>query len=286
MTRRGFTLIELLVVMAIMGMMGAMTVGGYRAMRRGMEDSGVMRNVNQFIRAAYQRAQRDRAPVAVYFWNETLADATDADEVPVVVGKAVAVRRSSRITKTDGSYLYDEFGDLSFSRLVLDEDDLGSGSTTSSGDNDEQGVYLYRLQGDEGTSMKRSVVAAATERKTLTEMLLQSGVDVSMGCYAFRLVDKGGVDWKIGDAYGFEFAEITLPHGYIFGNSFSRSIGTPISGEDAIQFRVGVNNGNGATGGTSGRDTITVSSLRPDKSGNIAAKSIGTSDSPTKDLDY
>ena len=69
MKRRAFTLLELLVVMAIMGMMAVMSVGGYRAMRRGMQERAVMTNVNQFIRAAYQRAQIDRLPVSVYFWN-------------------------------------------------------------------------------------------------------------------------------------------------------------------------------------------------------------------------
>ena len=85
--------------MGIMGMMAVMSVGGYRAMRRGMQEKAVMTNVNQFIRAAYQRAQIDRQPVAVYFWNETLrVSSDDAGNVDVVVGKAVAVRRSGRIS--------------------------------------------------------------------------------------------------------------------------------------------------------------------------------------------
>ena len=78
--KRAFTLLELLVVMAIMGFMGTLSVAGYRAMRRGMEERSVMQNVNQFIRSAYQRAQIDRQPVSVYFWNETLRDASNADE--------------------------------------------------------------------------------------------------------------------------------------------------------------------------------------------------------------
>ncbi len=95
--RRGFTLLELLVVIAIMGLLGTASVGGYRAMQRGMEERGVMQNVNEFIRAAYQRAQIDRQPVAVYFWNECIREESDM-QTAVVVGKAVAVRRSGRVT--------------------------------------------------------------------------------------------------------------------------------------------------------------------------------------------
>ena len=40
--RRAFTLVELLMVVMIMGILGAVTVGGYRAMQRGMEERGVM----------------------------------------------------------------------------------------------------------------------------------------------------------------------------------------------------------------------------------------------------
>ena len=51
-SRRGFTLIELLVVIGIMGLLGTVSVGGYNAMQRGMEERGVMENVNTFIRTA------------------------------------------------------------------------------------------------------------------------------------------------------------------------------------------------------------------------------------------
>jgi len=288
MTRRAFTLIELLVVIAIMGMMGTISVGGYRAMRRGMEERSVMQNVNQFIRAAYQRAQIDRLPVAVYFWNETLRDAKNADEVPVVVGRAVAVRRSGRLTHITGDNLCDEFGDLSSNRLILDEDDDFEGICLEGDDVEGEGVFMYRMNGDEGSQVKRSVVAATTTRQSFNEPLLMSSSEGGMGrivSYAFVVSDKGGVDWKIGDAYGFEFSELTLPHGYIFGSTYSRSVGNPVTGEDAIRFRVSANSGSGATQGTDGRDTITVSSLRPDKSGNVSALRVATSESPTKNLD-
>ena len=70
--KKAFTLLELLVVMGIMGLMGTLSIGGYRAMQRGMEERGVMQSVNTMIREAYQRAQIDRQPVAIYFWSEKL----------------------------------------------------------------------------------------------------------------------------------------------------------------------------------------------------------------------
>ena len=130
--KRAFTLIELLVVIAIMGLLGTLSVGGYRLMQRGMEDKSALQNASQFIRSAYQRAQIDRAPVAVYYWNETTKEETE-DDILLVHGHAVAVRRAGRLTNVVGQNLCDEFGDLSFNRLVVNEDDdevsSDSGST-------------------------------------------------------------------------------------------------------------------------------------------------------------
>ena len=215
MTRRAFTLMELLVVIAIMGILGTVSVGGYRAMQRGMEDRGVMDNVSKFIRSAYQRAQIDRLPVNVYFWNETLREESDV-ETAIVVGKAIAVRRSGRFTKVQGSYLYDEFGDLNYNRLVLDEDDEDGMDASASGSTDQgEGIYLYKISGNEGSQVQRSLVSQTTKRFTTTEPLLLGGQG-EMECYAYVLMDRNGVNWQTGDAYGFEFAELELPHGYIF----------------------------------------------------------------------
>ena len=109
--KKAFTLLELLVVMGIVGLLGTVSVGGYHAMQRGMEERGVMQNVNAFVRAAYHRAQIDRQPTAVYFWNETVRSRT-MDEHEIVVGKAVAVRRFGRFSRVSGSVLIDEFADL------------------------------------------------------------------------------------------------------------------------------------------------------------------------------
>ncbi|MGN0855639.1 MAG: Tfp pilus assembly protein FimT/FimU [Kiritimatiellia bacterium] len=280
--RRAFTLVELLVVIAIMAMLGTLSVGGYRAMQSGMEDRGAMQNINQFIRSAYQRAQIDRTPVSVYFWNETRSEESD-DEIMVVHGHALAVRRSGRLSNVVGDSLCDEYGDLSYNRLVVNEDEddesSDSGSTRAG-----SGIYLYRLNGDEGSQPMRSVVSQTTKKVTLQELMLQSGASGEFEMYAYTLIDKNGVSWKTGDAYGFEFASIDLPNGYIFGSNYSRSLANPIAGEDVIRFKVSANSGNGAMQGTDGKSTISISRLKPNASGAVEAQQIGTTDSPTRSL--
>ncbi len=273
----GFTLIELLLVITIMGIMGTAAVGGYRAMQRGMEERGVMQNVNQFVRSAYQRAQIDRTPVAVYFWNETLREESENDTL-VVVGRAVAVRRAGRLSEVQGSSLYDEFGDLRHMRFMLDDDTDAYGS---SGADEKSGMFLYPMNGErDGQGMTRSIVAQTAEYGTTGVKLLDLGKTGQVPVYHFTVINPGGVSWKRGDGYGTEFAEITLPHNYIFGSQFQTRTSTPVSEIAKISFKPGSNSGNGATGGVSGSSTIQVSSLRPGASGDLSAKPVGTSKNP------
>jgi len=280
---RGFTLVEMLVVMAIMGLLGTISVGGYRAMQRGMEERGVMDNVNQFIRSAYQRAQIDRQPVAVYFWNELLRAEDDAeDSPPIVVGRAVAVRRSGRITDVVGGKLCDEFGDLRFMRLTkADADDDDDDDASDSGSTREgNGMFLYYMDGND-SSFKRSVVSQTTKRTESNERMLATGGEARIEAYAFSIIDAGGVTWERGDPYGFEFAETQLPHNFIFGNSYSSSASSPVKDVAVMRFVPGGNSGSGATGGVvGGQSMIQVSSLRPDASGALTAQPVATTRSP------
>lgn len=226
---RAFTLIELLVVMAIMGLLGTISVGGYRAMQRGMEQRGVLLNVRQFVLAAQERARIDRVPVKVYFWNETLKEETDT-EPPVIVGKAAAVRRTGRITQRDGSYIYDEFGDL---QAMLPETDSDGDVNETKGS--KQGLYLYKM--DNKTSFVRSLIASDTGTNTTftvwvyvqdnNNMENSDFRDVKIQPFGFRVIDENNASWKTGDPYGFAFEEIQLPHNYIFGSSYSESTSSP-----------------------------------------------------------
>ena len=286
MKRSAFTLVELLMVMMIMGLLGTLTVGGYRAMQRGMEERGVMENANHFIRAAYRRAQIDRQPVAVYFWNETLREETDTEPM-IVVGKAVAVRRAGRVSRYIDPYLYDEFGDLDKERLIEsaedeDEENADSGST----ENDNL-VPLYKM--NSRSSNGRSLVSQTTKKvsEQNKDTLLSTDRMVEIPCYAYVLKSAGTAgEWHVGDAYGFEFAEIQLPHGYLFGSSYHKRPQDKISAGDykMMWFDVSLNTGSGSDEGATGMSTIQVYSLRPGKSGELEAQPVATTDKPTEGL--
>lgn len=268
MRTRGFTLIELLVVIGIMGLLGSTAVGGYRAMVRGMEQRGAMQTVNAFVRAAYQRAQIDRQPVVVYFWNETLQESTD-DKSAVVVGKAIAVRRFGRISRVDGNVLVDEFGDLNNTYMTQDEEEEAASGGESGGNSNSQ-IELYEMSdvtAQSGGSHKSYVQPLVVRRDENVQFLggakSDDSAESAIPGYGFMVADRNGVNWRQGSAYGFEFQRIQLPRGYIFGSSFSSSVNTPITEAGNLVFDVGFNNNSGRnTGGVVGNRTVTVYALR------------------------
>lgn len=284
MERKAFTLIELLMVILIMGILGTVSVGGYRAMQRGMEERGVMENVNHFIRAAYRRAQTDRSPTAIFYWNETLRDETDVDTL-VVVGKAVAVRRAGRVSRFVDPYLYDEFADLDKERLIVDSSDEENENADSGSSSSDNLMPIYKMNAKNGSG--RSLVSSTTKNVTEqnAERLLSRMEVKAIPCYAYVVHDKGSVgEWRVGDAYGLEFAEIQLPHGYIFGSSFNRSTKASISIGEPLWFDVSVNTGSGADGGIAGASTIQIYNLRPGASGDLEAKLVAATTKPTEDV--
>ena len=313
MTRRAFTLIELLFVIAIMAIMGTVAVGGYRAMQRGMDERGTMENVNAFIRAAYQRAQIDRLPTVVYFWNETLATEDVSNNTLRVIGKAVAVRRGGRITDvlSSGKFLVDEFADLNYTYSTDDAtSDYGDGS--KSGANDT--MFLYPMDDVDrltsSSTIRRSTVWNKVCGQSLSVMYLSSqdgmlpkDADFNSGTtgdgisgttardaggietYAFYVQDAGSVQWKRGMAYGFEFAQIQLPVGFMFGNQYSSTTATPVKEAGSLVFVPGLNKGSGTSKGVAGsRTTVTVYELRPDENGMLTPQKVDDSLDPSKNL--
>jgi len=284
MKRNAFTLIELLMVIAIMGILGSVTVGGYRAMQRGMEERGVMENVNHFIRAAYRRAQIDRQPVAVCFWNETLREET---EPIIVVGKAVAIRRKGRLSRVSDPYLFDEFSDLDKDRLIESSEDEETDNADSGSLESDNLVPIYKM--NSRNAFGRSLVSQTTKNVSAQnrDTLLSSMFVAEIPCYAYVMQDAGTAGrWQTGDAYGFEFAEIQLPHGYLFGSNYKKSPREKLSGGDytTIWFDVSINSGSGSGQGASGTSTIQVYSLRPGESGTLEAQRVATSDRPTEGI--
>lgn len=283
--KNAFTLLELLVVIGIMGFLGTISVGGYRAMQRGMEERGVMQNVNAFVEAAYERAQIDRQPTAIYFWNETLRAASD-DETEIVVGKAVAVRRQGRLSRVSGNRLIDEFADLNLVYKTSGDDDSSEGADAADKENT---MYLYCLDnmGSSQVQVKRSIVSNKVRKDSLNEQYMQGLPTDNAGsgtieAWGFEKVgDDDSVNWKAGSAYGFEFAELTLPANYIFGSSYSSNVDTPVQAAGTMVFGVGRNNGDSTTGATvSG--SVTVYALRPTSSGSLSPIRVNKADDPTR----
>ena len=272
MNRKAFTLIELLMVILIMGILGSITVGGYRAMQRGMEERGVMENVNHFLRSAYRRAQIDRQPVAVFYWNETLRAETENDTL-IVVGKAVAVRRAGRISRVIAEYLYDEFADLDKERLIVDDEDLEGGNDNEASTQSENLMPFYQMTSR--NRCKRLLASQNTQYKPIDERSIIFGSAVAkikrIPCYAYKLEQNGG--WETGDAYGFEFAEIQLPHGYIFGSDKPPERAGEISAVKSIWFDLSGN-----------AEALQIYSLRPGESGQLEAQVVATSDKPTEGI--
>lgn len=296
--KRAFTLLELLLVMAIMGMMGTVAVGAYRGMQRGMEERGVMQNVNQFLKSAYSRAQIDRLPVVVYLWNETIQEEKDNKDL-VVVGHAVAVRPFGRITGVQGNYLYDEYGDLRSNANVTSVDD-GTESSYSGSDDAGNRTYIYKIDAS-ASPMRRSIISQTTKLLSQREPVfgcsrtvgdsssgdaagggMSNMVEIPVYCYVKSSADQSGVSWNTGDAYGFEFQELVLPHNYIFGSSYSKSEKSPISNLSVIpRFLPGANSGTGAAGEANDY-TFEVNAIRPDSSGNMTTYKIGSTVDPRR----
>lgn len=286
--KKAFTLLELLVVMGIVGLLGTVSVGGYHAMQRGMEERGVMQNVNAFVRAAYHRAQIDRQPTAVYFWNETVRSRT-MDEHEIVVGKAVAVRRFGRFSRVSGSVLIDEFADLDLT-YETDKESTGGQSKQSNV------IYLYPMEKlsdiASGTQLRRSMVSARVSDESDTVVFANGNPPTAEGndsentvpAWGFEIRDEGGVQWKAGMAYGLEFMQIELPRNYVFGSDYSNSADNPVRTAGTLVFDVGRNDGSGtASGAIEGRNSVTVYSLRADGA-NLKAEKVASSDNPERSL--
>ena len=225
-------------------------------------------------------------PVALYFWNETLREETDTEPM-IVVGKAVAVRRAGRISRCFDSWLYDEFGDLDKERLVENFDDENGENANSGSTENDNLIPIYKM--NSRSSSGRSLVSQTTKNVTSSnrDALLSTGEVKDIPCYAYVMKNAGTAgEWHVGDAYGLEFAEIQLPHGYLFGSSYHKRPQDKMSAGDytTMWFDVSLNSGDGSDEGATGTSTIQIYSLRPGKSGELEAQPVATTDKPTEGL--
>lgn len=279
--KRAFTLLELLVVVAIMGLLGTISVGGYRQMQRGMEERSALETASRFIRMAYQRAQIDRKPTAVYFWNETMREAdSEGYENEIVVGKAVAVRQHGRISGLNGGDgLVDEFADLNYTYSTNAIGTAGSGAGNT--------FRLYNF--DNPQELKYSVVSAVVESDYLSETFAthhpqndtMNGKEGNWGRirqWMFKKLSGGDATWRTGSAYGFEFGTITLPKGFLFGSAYSKQASSPVKEAGSMVFSPAAPGGSGEGGG----ETIAIYALRPGDGGGLTPKEVGKTEAPTR----
>jgi hypothetical protein len=255
-----------------------------------MEERGALSSVTSLIDAAQQRARVDRVPTAVLFYNELVSDtksSSGAEQHRVVRGKAVAIRRSGRITRAQGSskdnLLFDEFADLDKVYSLETSENKGKSS----------GMRLYQFVGMDdignGNSLRYSVVhtEVVCEKKELMDETLPfykpGGSTFNIWSAAFRIRDPKNTTWKTGQAYAFEFANVSLPNNYFFKSTAA----VPTSFDDSVKF-AGImvfDPGETDRGITSesGGNTIEIFAYRPSGDG-LRDRSIGKTGTNLKEL--
>lgn len=264
--KRAFTLLELLVVVAIIGILGSAASGAYSAMVRGMKERSALTAASGVLRAAKERAHVDCVPTAVFCCNRLVRRASKTENA-VVVGVMTAVRRSGRISYAANPYLFDEFSDL----------DHTYESTRSEAElRNSAGFRLFYFGGSGKREMAYSVVSdrVMVDDQRLVNLFSGTGNKASQTnilASAFYNLGKSAYEhtWKSGDAYAFEFNEIELPPGMIFG---SRIPGSPDRDEvvDVFYFQPWDDND----------ETIELNSTKPDGGGNPRVFSkVGTASS-------
>ena len=211
--KKAFTLLELLVVVAIMAMLGVASSGGYNALVRGMKERGAVASASALLRSAKERALIDRVPTVVFCYNRMLREAGGSEQAnAVVVGEMVAIRRAGRVSAASGDLIYDEFGDFSGLNVSDDKQELKKSG----------GRRLYRFGGGTMSDMRYSLVSEMIYRKdeSVPAYTFAYGYTNMAVCafYNLQKSDHEPDNWKVGDAYGFEFAELQLPGGFIFGS--------------------------------------------------------------------
>ena len=215
---------ELMVVVGIMAFLGVAATGGYNALQRGIAERGAVDAASALLKAAKERAMVDRVPTAVFCYNRMVREATD-DENAIVVGEAVAIRRAGRITRVQGNYLYDEFGDL----------DRSYDATTRRDElSERKGMRLWRFDDQPMQKMQYSVVADGVfdDRNVpgvsfmpWGDQLNGSGMassNTQLRVCAFYNLGTSNYEpasWKVGNGYGFEFQSLRLPDDFVFGSS-------------------------------------------------------------------
>lgn len=238
--RKAFTLIELLAVIGIVGMLGVAAAASYGALVTGMRDRSACAAATAILREAGERAHIDRLPTVVYCYNICLKE-PKGDDPGMVMGIMTAIRRVGRISQVKGRYLFDEFADLDQSyKMEDDEAEIRK--------MDGFRLFKYNDESSVPGRMQYSVVANAVYCQDYddkpgeegTVVIFSGGVNNRTNCftsafYNLGTSDRDPGDWKVGDGYAAEFAELQLPAGYVFGQQLPERSGA-VSEVKAIRF--------------------------------------------------
>lgn len=233
-TKRAFTLVELLVVVGILAAMATLSIGSYFGVVRGMADRGAVAAATSILSIAEARACLDLTPTMVFFYNDLVQREDDSEGTDfVAAGFAIAVRRAGRLTGVDKPYLLDEFADLNDTYdLAENRNKLTRGDSFrlyrmdySKKDMEYSLVYSTVVEYQIGMNLDSQYLVEKPVARDFKKQSDNRKEDVNeLLAYAFKDTGRGeSVDWKVGDAYGYEFARIQLPNNYIFGNVAPRS---------------------------------------------------------------
>ena len=202
-----------------MALLGVASTGGYHALVRGMNERGAVAGASAVLRGAKERAFVDRVPTAVFCYNRMLREAGGSEQAnAVVVGEMVAIRRAGRVSAASGDLIYDEFGDFSGLNVSDDKQELKKSG----------GRRLYRFGGGDMTEMRYSIVAEDGFRDDSVQIysFTRGYTNIEVCAYVnLKKSDREPSAWKAGHAYGFEFAKLQLPAGFIFGSDIPTQAG-------------------------------------------------------------
>lgn len=228
--KKGFTLVELLAVIGLMGLMGAIAIGGYSAVVRGMSDRAALDAAKGIIDAARQRANLDRKKTYVYLFDEVVKVDSEMS-AGIVNGVAIAVRPVGRVSAVVGDLICDEFGDLANTYASLSAEE---GSSDSEMEASASTMKLYSIPQKDFALVKEGVFKTRPQNnntletpdgdsdETATGVSGEDWVNRSFYYYGFKRVG-GGATFSAGDEYGQEFAVARLPPGYTFSSSVQMS---------------------------------------------------------------
>ena len=212
-----------------MGLMGAIAIGGYSAVVRGMSDRAALDAAKGIIDAALQRANLDRKKTYVYLSDEVVKVDSEMS-AGIVNGVAIAVRPVGRVSAVVGDLICDEFGDLANTYASLSAEE---GSSDSEMEASASTMKLYSIPQKDFALVKEGVFKTSVQvnrtletpdgsEETSTGVSGEDWEKRGFYYYGFKKVG-GGATFSAGDEYGQEFAVARLPPGYTFSSSVQMS---------------------------------------------------------------